>query len=144
MLPSIETSHFEIKLSVRDYELDSFGVVNNAVYQNYLEHTRHKFLESHGLELTAYFELGLSPVITKAEIEYRSSLKSKDDFIVSLQLVVLTKVKFIFLQEIRSIPSKKLILSAKITGTILNSSGRPFLPASFQNLRTLLTSKTNN
>ena len=91
MLPSIETSHFEIKLSVRDYELDSFGVVNNAVYQNYLEHTRHKFLESHGLELTAYFELGLSPVITKAEIEYRSSLKSKDDFVVSLELVVLTK-----------------------------------------------------
>ena len=144
MLPSIETSHFETKFSVRDYELDSFGVVNNAIYQNYLEHTRHKFLESHGLELTAYFEQGLSPVITKAEIEYRSSLKSKDDFVVSLELVVLTKVKFIFLQEIRSIPSKTLILSAKITGTILNSSGRPFLPASFQNLRTLLTSKTNN
>ena len=141
MLPSIETSHFELKLSVRDYELDSFGVINNAVYQNYLEHARHKFLESHGLELTAYFEQGLSPVITKAEIEYRSSLKSRDDFVVSLELGLLTKVKFIFLQEIRSLPNKTLILSARVTGTILNSSGRPFLPATFQNLRTLLTSK---
>jgi len=57
---------------------------------------------------------------------------------------LLSKVKFIFLQEIRSIPDKTLILSARITGTILNSSGRPFLPAAFQNLRTLLTSKTKN
>jgi len=55
MLPSIETSHFELKLSVRDYGLDSFGVINNAVYQNYLEHTRHQFLESQGLKLTACF-----------------------------------------------------------------------------------------
>ena len=141
MLPSIETSHFELKLSVRDYELDSFGVINNAVYQNYLEHTRHQFLESQGLKLTAYFEQGLSPVITKAEIEYRSSLQSRDDFVVSLELVLLSKVKFIFLQEIRSIPDKTLILSARITGTILNSSGRPFLPAAFQNLRTFLASK---
>ena len=144
MLPSIETSHFELKLSVRDYELDSFGVINNAIYQNYFEHTRHQFLESQGLKLIAYLEQGLSPVITKAEIEYRSSLQSRDDFIVSLELVLLSKVKFIFLQEIRSIPDKTLILSARITGTILNSSGRPFLPAAFQNLRTLLTSKTKN
>ena len=126
MLPSIETSHFELKLSVRDYELDSFGVINNAVYQNYLEHNRHQFLESQGLKLTAYFEQGLSPVITKAEIEYRSSLLSRDDFVVSLRLALLNKVKFIFLQEIQSLPNKTLILSARITGTILNSSDRPF------------------
>lgn len=96
MLPSIETSHFELKLSVRDYELDSFGVINNAVYQNYLEHTRHQFLESQGLKLTAYFEQGLSPVITKAEIEYRSSLQSRDDFVVSFRIgfVKQSKVHF--------------------------------------------------
>ena len=94
--------------------------------------------------MTAYFEQGLSPVITKAEIEYRSSLQSRDNFVVGLELALLSKVKFNFLQEIRSIPDKTLILSARITGTILNSSGRPFLPAAFQNLRTLLTSKTKN
>ena len=71
MLSSIETLHFEIKLSVRDYELDSLGVVNNEVFQNFLEHAHHKFLESHELDLT---EQGLIPVITKSEIEYRSSL----------------------------------------------------------------------
>ena len=97
MLPSIETSHFELILSVRDYELDSFGVKNNAVYQNYFEHTRPQFLESQGLKFTAYFEQGLIPGITKAEIEYRSSLQSRDDFVVSFELALLSKVKFIFL-----------------------------------------------
>ena len=125
-------------------ELDSFGVINNAVYQNYFEHTRHQFLESQGLKLTAYFEHKLSPVILKAEIEYRSPLQSRDYFVVGLELALLCKVKFIFLQIIRSIPNKTLILSARITRTNLNSSGRPFLPATFQNLHTLLTSKTEN
>ena len=101
-------------------------------------------MELQGLKLTPYFGQGLSPVNTKAEIEYRSSLQSRDDFVVSLELALLSKVKFIFLQEIRNMPNKTLILSARITGTILNSSGRPFLPAAFQNLRTLLTSKTKN
>ena len=144
MLPSIETSHFELKLSVRDYELDSFGVINNAVYQNYLEHTRHKFLEANGVKMVDLLERRFSPVITKAEIEYRSSLQSKDDFVVNLELASLSKVKFVFMQEIRRLPEDKLIINARITGTILNSSGRPCFPEAFQDLRSVLTHKNTD
>ena len=139
MLPGIETLHFTHKMTVRDYELDRFGVINNAVYQNYLEHTRHLFLETNGVSMQDLVELGYSPVITKAEIEYRSSLKSRHDFTVNLELVSLSKLKFIFKQEIRSLPEDTLIISARITGTILNSSGRPSFPDSFQDLRSILS-----
>ncbi len=32
---------FKLNFEVRDYECDLGGIVNNAVYQHYLEHTRH-------------------------------------------------------------------------------------------------------
>ena len=139
MLQGIETLHFTHKMKVRDYELDRFGVINNAVYQNYLEHTRHLFLETNGVSMETLIKCGYSPVITKAEIEYRSSLQSRNDFVVNLELASLSKLKFIFRQEIRSLPGDTLIISARITGTILNSSKQPCFPDSFQKLRSILT-----
>ena len=35
---------YELNFTVRDYECDLQGIVNNAVYLNYFEHTRHTFL----------------------------------------------------------------------------------------------------
>ena len=40
---------YELKMKVRDYECDLQGIVNNANYQHYLEHTRHEFLTSTGV-----------------------------------------------------------------------------------------------
>jgi acyl-CoA thioester hydrolase len=39
----MENEHFKLEFEVRDYEYDLSGVVNNAVYQNYLEHARHMY-----------------------------------------------------------------------------------------------------
>ena len=54
-------------MEVRDHELDRFGVVNNAVYQNYLEHARHAFLASRGISLTHLLEEKFRPVITRID-----------------------------------------------------------------------------
>jgi hypothetical protein len=49
---------FKLSMKVRDYECDLQGVVNNANYQHYLEHTRHEFLESLGENFGAMHEKG--------------------------------------------------------------------------------------
>ncbi len=39
-----------LEFSVRDYECDLAGMVNNASYLNYLEHARHQFLKGRGID----------------------------------------------------------------------------------------------
>ena len=63
---------FEEHFKVRDYELDLQGIVNNAVYQNYLEHTRHEFLNAKGLNFQELHEQGYDAVVIRAEIDYKN------------------------------------------------------------------------
>ena len=49
---------FETEMEVRDYECDIQGIVNNANYLHYTEHTRHLYLQSlgvNGIWLTPFF-----------------------------------------------------------------------------------------
>ena len=57
-------------MKVRDYECDLQGVVNNANYQHYMEHTRHEFLESLGVNFGQMHEDGLDAVVSKVTISY--------------------------------------------------------------------------
>lgn len=116
---------FELEMQVRDYECDLQGIVNNAVYQNYLEHCRHKFLLSAGLDFVQMHNEGVDGVVIKAEIEYKFPLKPGDDFYVRLKPARQGRLRIIFIQEIVCKADEKLILKAQIT-TVLTKNGRPF------------------
>ena len=75
---------FELDFVVRDYECDLQGIVNNAVYQNYLEHTRHQYLKSVGLDFAELHQQGIDPVVYRIEIDYKKPLKSGDSFTTKL------------------------------------------------------------
>ena len=57
---------FSLEMKVRDYEVDSEGIVNNAVYLHYLEHTRHEFCQQAGLSFRQMRERGMAPVVRVA------------------------------------------------------------------------------
>ena len=118
----------EIELKVRDYECDMQGVVNNGVYQNYLEHARHEFLLSRGINFAAVTEAGINLVVVRAELEYKNSLTSGDSFVVRSLVRQASRVRFEFQQDIFRLPDETLMLAAKITGTSVNEKGRPFVP----------------
>ena len=122
------SGHHELTLVVRDYECDLQGVVNNSVYMNYLEHARHEFLKSRGVDFAKVTASGIHLVVVKAELEYRASLSSGDDFTVRTQVAQEGRLKFVFLQEIVRNLDQALMLNARITTTALNERGRPFYP----------------
>ncbi len=119
------TALFKVDMQVRSYEVDLQGIVNNAVYQNYLEFARHEFLKDRDVDFVKMHDEGKDLVIVKAELEYKFPLRSDEKFTVSSKLVKESKIKFTFYQEIYR-ADEKLIMKAKMTGTCLSSkTGRP-------------------
>lgn len=104
---------FEMPLKVRDYEVDSQGIVNNANYLHYLEHTRHEFCESRGLSFSAMQQEGIDPVVSKIEIEYRSPLHLGETMISKLRLER-KGVRFLFYQDVFT-PAGALAASAVVS-----------------------------
>ena len=90
---------FNLDMKVRDYECDLQGVVNNANYQHYMEHTRHEFLESLGANFGKMHEDGLDAFVTKVTISYKKSLRSGDSFRSALRCSMRAP-KLIFHQDI--------------------------------------------
>ncbi|KUL23831.1 thioesterase [Chlorobium limicola] len=119
---------FTHELDVRDYECDMQGIVNNSVYQNYLEHVRHVYLKQVGIDFAEYTRQGVNLVVVRAELDYKYPLKSGDRFVVGLNFMRESLLKFAFYQDIYRLPDMKPVLKAKIIGTALNGRGRPEIP----------------
>lgn len=125
---TIASPPFSLPLKVRDYECDIQGIVNNAVYQNYLEHARHEFLLSRGISFAKLTEQRIIVVVMRAEIDYKQSLRSGDDFVVSVSPRKQGRLKLIFDQEIHRVADGELMLQAQITAASVNERGRPYFP----------------
>jgi acyl-CoA thioester hydrolase len=123
-----------MEMTVRDYECDMQGVVNNAVYQNYLEHARHEFLKSIGIDFADFTARGINMVVTRVEIDYRLSLKSGDCFVVEVSPKRISPVRIGFRQRISRLPDKKTVVQALVTGTALSATGRPRIPEELDSL----------
>ncbi len=123
-----ETSEWSMEMQVRDYELDMQGIVNNAVYQNYLEHARHMYIKTLGLDFAEYSRRGINFVAIRIELDYKYPLKSGDHFSVSVAVAMESPLKIVFNQTITRIPDNKLICKGTVFATALNERGRPFIP----------------
>jgi len=130
---------YKIDFKVRDYECDLQGVVNNGVYFNYLEHARHEFLLSRGVDFAELARRNINLVVTRAELDYKTSLQSGDEFWIGLNVEQSSKLRFSFYQDIYRKDNNKLSLQAIIIGTALNERGRPFFPEELSSIFTSLS-----
>lgn len=90
---------FELPLKVRDYECDLQGIVNNANYMHYTEHTRHEFLLSHGVSFADLHRRGIDAVVARVQMQFKTPLRSGDAFLSRLGLKK-EGIKYVFLQDI--------------------------------------------
>ena len=116
---------YRLECKVRDYELDMQGIVNNGVYFNYLEHARHEFLLSRGVDFAALAQQGINLVVVRSEMDYKASLTSGDKFVIEVSVERISKVKFGFRQRVIRLADEKLCLDALVIGAALNERGRP-------------------
>ena len=107
-----------MNLAVRDYECDFQGIVNNSVYQNYMEHTRHEFIKSVGLDIMKLHDEGIDLVVARLEMAFQMPLKSGDKFLSCLNYEK-NGLKYLFQQEIYRLPDMKRALKATVTGVAM-------------------------
>jgi acyl-CoA thioester hydrolase len=114
----MEKKIFEIEMKVRDYECDAQGIVNNANYLHYMENTRHEFLGSLGHSFAESHRRGIDPVVTRADLQYKTSLSGGEAFISALT-VERAGIKMIFHQNIYRKSDRSLCCRGKIEAVIL-------------------------
>ena len=105
---------YETRMEVRDYECDIEGIVNNANYLHYAEHTRHRFLLDCGLSFAEMHERGIDAVVARMNLEFKTPLRCDDEFISRLALHK-EGIRYEFQQDIYRADNNKLCFRGKIT-----------------------------
>ncbi len=118
---------FSVDFEVRDYECDQQGIVNNAVYMNYLQHARHLYGISCGLNWLDLSRRGIDLVIRRAEVDYFKPLHPGDNIRVSVESRRKGKFRFYFWQQIVLLPQEVPVLNALMTVACV-VDGKPAAP----------------
>lgn len=100
-------------MDVRDYECDIEGIVNNANYLHYTEHTRHRFLRSLGLSFAALHEKGVDAVVARMQLKFKTPLKSDDEMISCMNLRK-EGLKYVFEHDIYRASDERLCFHADV------------------------------
>lgn len=104
---------YELRMKVRDYECDLQGIVNNANYQHYIEHTRHEFLLDAGVSFADLHNRGIDVVVARLTMAFKTPLTSGDEFVSRLK-VKKDGIKYVFHQDIFRASDMKLSLRAQV------------------------------
>lgn len=120
------------EIEVRSYELDSYNHVNNAVYQNYLEHSRMDFLHKINFRYNDCFNAGYLLFVTHVDIRYKAPAVLGDTIYVDTEPTVLKTVHGAFHQVIRKADGTVCVEADVEWCTVNKDTGRPIkLPEEF-------------
>ncbi|MFF8997441.1 acyl-CoA thioesterase [Streptomyces achromogenes] len=114
---------FSVRVTVRGYETDTQGHLNQAVYLNYAEHARWSMLQAAGISQAGLVGQGVGPVALETTIGFRRELLAGDEVDVTCAFEWGDGKTFRIRQEIRKTDGT---LAAEVTavGGIMNLTER--------------------
>lgn len=104
---------FETRMAVRDYECDIQGIVNNANYLHYTEHTRHLYLKHCGLSFAEMHRRGVDAVVARMSLQYKAPLTGGDELRSCLNLKK-EGLRYVFMHDIYRAADNRLCFKGVI------------------------------
>jgi len=114
---------------VRGYELDNQGIVNNANYFHYFNHTRVKHLLALGLDWDEYAKQGLNLVLAEVSISFKAPLVAHDEFYITSTFTRKGRMLISCEQKLIRKPDEKLMAAAdNLLACVNTKTGKPCMP----------------
>ncbi|HEY2699463.1 MAG TPA: thioesterase family protein [Pseudonocardiaceae bacterium] len=129
---------FSVRIGVRNYELDTLGHVNQAVYHSYAEHCRVSMFRAAGCAPEAMRELGFAPALLASEARYLRELRDGDEVEVTASIEFGAGKTFVMRNELTKLDGT---LAATVSSTmgLLDLSARKLLTDPRERIRALVT-----
>ncbi|NXY94764.1 acyl-CoA thioesterase [Streptomyces sp. BR123] len=134
--PSPSSSPFTVRVTVREYELDTRGHLNQAVYLQYCEHALWEVLRAAGIPGDKLLAGGVGPAQLECTLRFRRELQGGDEVDVSCVFEWGEGKTFRLRQDIRRADGT---LACEVTGVIglLDLARRSLVPDPGAHLREL-------
>lgn len=94
-----ENTQFEYEVLIREYHLDSFGHVNNAVYVQLYEEARWDFISKNGFGLDYIQKHQVGPVILDLKVRFKRELVNRETIKIVSRTVEIVSPKIMVLEQ---------------------------------------------
>ena len=116
-------SAHETEVTVRSYELDSFGHVNHAVFLNWFEYARFQTLEAAGFPPEALLDEGTGIHVVRVEVDYKREARLGQSLTIRTESEQIRNSSMTLVQEARS--GGDVLARARVVVVWIGPDGRP-------------------
>lgn len=127
---------FSVPVTVRGYELDTQGHLNQAVYLQYTEHARWMLLAAAGIQQNAMVAGGIGPVVLEVNIKYLRELRGGEEVDVTCDFGWAEGKVFQFKQQIIK-KDGTVCADIVVVGGIMDLRARKLVPNPVERLAAL-------